>query len=56
MYVADSPAAVQVLPEYAGCRSWIELNPSPAAGSWHPVLDDEEFRHRVDEIKAAMDH
>lgn len=54
VFVPENPPVIKVLPEYAGCRSWIELNPAPEVGKWRPVLEEEEFLQRMDEIKRAL--
>lgn len=54
VYVPESPLLVHVLPEYSGCRSWIELIPPPEKSNWHPVLDDTEFDRRKEEIISAL--
>jgi hypothetical protein len=42
---------VKVREEYAGCRSWLELQRElPFEGT--PVLSDEEFERAADEIEA----
>jgi hypothetical protein len=43
-----------VRPEYSGCRSWIELESPPEAGSFRPVLNEEEFRIRKEEIISVL--
>ncbi|MEK5235986.1 DUF1802 family protein [Paenibacillus sp. FSL L8-0470] len=54
VYVPEAPVIIQVRPEYSGCRSWIELESPPEAGNMRPVLGDEEFRIRKEEIISAL--
>lgn len=54
VYIPEAPLPVKVLPEYSGCRSWIELNPPPQPVSWRPVLSDEEFNLRKAEILSVL--
>lgn len=43
-----------MLPEYGGCKSWIEVaHPVMPAGSV-PVLDDAEFGRRLQKFRAAI--
>lgn len=39
---------VRVLPEYGGCKSWIEINEDIGAGD--PVLNDDDFAARLSEF------
>ncbi|MGB9691827.1 MAG: DUF1802 family protein [Candidatus Sumerlaeaceae bacterium] len=43
------PAAVVIdeMPEYAGCRSWVELREHVSTDESSPVLTDEEFVRRL---------
>ncbi|UQZ35860.1 hypothetical protein C2I18_21390 [Paenibacillus sp. PK3_47] len=54
VYVPESPVSVEILPEYSGCRSWIELGAPPESGSLRPVLDDETFNRKVADILSAL--
>jgi hypothetical protein len=46
-----SPVELPETPEYAGCRTWVELNRAVEAGG-EPVLTDREFR---DVVRAVED-
>lgn len=54
VYTLEEPSEIQVLPEYSGCRSWIELTPPPASRGMKPVLSDEEFERFSNEIKSVI--
>lgn len=54
VYVPDLPATIPVLPEYSGCRSWIQLADPPERQQWRPVLSDEHFASRKAEILSAL--
>ncbi|KGE18508.1 DUF1802 family protein [Paenibacillus wynnii] len=54
VYTLEEPSEIEVLPEYSGCRSWIELSPPPELRPMKPVLDDEEFEALCIEIKKAI--
>ena len=55
VYRLEQPVTVPFLPEYKGCTSWVELSEQVALGRMEPVLSDQEFRRRVDEIKGALE-
>jgi hypothetical protein len=42
------------LPEYGGCTSWVGILHDVPLGQLEPVLSDDEFRLRVDEIKGTL--
>ncbi len=54
VYQLEQPVSVPFQPEYRGCASWVEVLDQVPLGSVQPVLDDEEFRRRVDEIKDCL--
>ena len=54
VYRLLQPVTVPFLPEYKGCTSWVELSKPVSLGRMEPVLSDEEFRQRVEEIKGAL--
>jgi len=49
-----TPCRLPLLPQYAGCRSWVELaSPVPLDGA-RPVLEDAVFQRRADEFMALL--
>ena len=49
-----APRTIPLVPRYAGCRSWVELeSPVPLEGA-RPVLDDARFRQRAQEIASLL--
>ena len=54
VYTLIEPSEIKVLPEYSGCRSWIELSPPPENKGMKPVLSDEKFESLCNEIKKAI--
>ena len=54
LYRLERPHRVPVLPEYAGCTSWVELAEPVPLGALTPVLDDEAFQRRAQAAKAAL--
>jgi len=47
-----SPTEIPVLPEYQGCKSWIELNVNPEAGK--SVLSDAELESQLAEFRRIV--
>lgn len=45
-YRLHEPAVLPNLPAYAGCKSWVPLDPPLATGGALPVLDDVKYEHR----------
>lgn len=43
VYRADRDILIPETAEYAGCKSWVKLSPTPSAPNLHPVLDNLEF-------------
>ena len=54
VYELESPVTVPFLPEYRGCTSWVDVLDEVPLGRLQPVLSDEEFRRRVEEIKGSL--
>jgi hypothetical protein len=53
-YRLQQPQALPVMPEYAGCKSWVKLIEEYPVGVAAPVLSDREFERRAGEIRAAL--
>jgi hypothetical protein len=54
VYQMEHPVNVPHLPEYSGCKSWVELATQVPLGRCQPVLADAEFQRRVAEIKGCL--
>ena len=54
VYRMEQPVTVPFIPEYRGCTSWVDIIPRVGLGNLTPVLSDEEFQRRVDEIKGSL--
>ncbi|MFC5529362.1 DUF1802 family protein [Cohnella yongneupensis] len=49
VYAVDNPLLLPLDESFGGCKSWLQIPPiSPSA--MHPVLTDEQFDARVDEV------
>jgi hypothetical protein len=57
VYKLTHPVEAEILPEYNGCKSWIDLIlPSESGREAQPVLSDEEFQARRNDILLALEH
>ncbi|MFD2613580.1 DUF1802 family protein [Paenibacillus gansuensis] len=56
VYRLEKPVTVPVIPDYLGCRSWVQVQEDLAAagGKKIPVLSDAEFHQMYREIKARL--
>ena len=54
VYRMERPVTVPFLPEYRGCTSWVDIITDVPMGTLEPVLSDEEFLRRVDDIKGSL--
>ena len=54
VYRLEQTVSVPYLPEYRGCTSWVEVLERVPLGRMEPVLGDEEFRRRVEEIQGTL--
>jgi len=50
----QQPQAAPVMPNYGGCRSWVELVEEYPIGVAPPVLSERQFSARVSAIKDAL--
>jgi hypothetical protein len=51
-YNLAEPLTIDILPEYAGCRSWIKMNANANFG--RPALEDKDFMELKKEIEALV--
>ena len=54
VYQMAQPVTVPYYKEYSGCTSWVEILDQISLGERKPVLSDQEFYRRVDEIKGSL--
>ncbi len=54
VYALPQPATVPQRDEYAGCKSWVELEQDVSVDGAQPVISDEEYHRRADEISASL--
>ncbi len=54
LYRLEEPHTVPFSRSFAGCKSWVELPEPVRLGALAPVMTDDDFRTRVQEVKAAL--
>jgi hypothetical protein len=54
VYRLREPQWIDVLSEYSGCSSWLELKAPLIADEVAPVLSDAEYNARVDAVKRSV--
>jgi len=54
VHALPRPAVVTSLEAYAGCKSWITLDEKVSLDGIRPVLSDEEFERKLNEVKAIV--
>ncbi|MBI4459386.1 MAG: DUF1802 family protein [Acidobacteria bacterium] len=53
-YSLPQPVEIPQQERYAGCRSWVELEESLSTEGAQPVLSDEEFEERRQDLRRQM--
>jgi hypothetical protein len=48
------PVELPLRPEYAGCKSWVELDSDLPVNNARPVLSDSDFAAKLDQFRAAL--
>jgi hypothetical protein len=48
------PVELPLLPEYAGCKSWVELEPDVPVSNARPILSDPDFTAKLDQFRTAL--
>ena len=54
VYRMEQPATAPFIPEYGGCKSWVEVIPRIDLGQLTPALSDEEFQREVEAIRGSL--
>ena len=49
-----SPISVPVMPDYGGCKSWVELIDEYPLGESRQVIPENQFQRKVAEIKTTL--
>ena len=54
VYELRNSQSLPVLPEYSGCKSWVELGKEVELGDMTPVLSDAEYEHQADMVRSSL--
>lgn len=54
VYRQPTPHEIVDAPRYAGCHSWVDLDQSLSTGQLEPVIPDDEFAARVEDIHSRL--
>jgi hypothetical protein len=54
VYTLPQPATIPSHDEYAGCKSWVDLRDDISVQGSRPVISDEEYRRRAEEIGSTL--
>ena len=54
VYRMENPVTVPFIPEYGGCRSWVDVIPTVNLGRLTPVVDDAAFAGMVAAVRDSL--
>ena len=54
VYRMESPVTVPYIPEYGGCKSWVDIIPTVQLGQTTPVVDDATFAQMVEAVRGSL--
>ena len=54
VYRMEHPVTVPFIPEYGGCKSWVDIIPRVDLGNLTPALTDQAFQQEVEAIKGSL--
>ena len=54
VYRMESPVTVPYIPEYGGCKSWVDIIPTVRLGQLTPVVDDTTFAQMVEAVRGSL--
>lgn len=54
VYFMETPKTLNVLEEYGGCKSWVELERAVKLGDLNPVLSDKAYESQANLIRQAL--
>ena len=54
VYRLLEPKTIEILPEYSGCESWVNINKEFSIVESRPILSDHEFNQNLKKIKAVL--
>ena len=54
VYELQQPQTLPVMPEYSGCKSWVELGRDVSLGLMQPVLSDAAYESKAEEVRSIL--
>jgi hypothetical protein len=54
VFMLAQPAEIPLLPEYGGCKSWVELAHDFPEAKAEPVLSEEDFQRSLTALRSAL--
>jgi hypothetical protein len=54
VYEMECPTTAPFIPEYGGCKSWVDIIPTVRLGNAKPVLDDARFSEMVEAVRGSL--
>jgi hypothetical protein len=54
VYVLPQSVTLRAHDDYAGCKSWVDLKDEVSVEGARPVVSDDEYQRRTDEIGSAL--
>ena len=54
VYEMENSTTVSFIPEYGGCKSWVDIIPTVRLGNATPVIDDARFGEMVEAVRGSL--
>ena len=54
VYRMETPTTAPFLPEYGGCKSWVDVIPTVRLGAAEPVVDEARFGEMLAAVRSAV--
>ena len=54
VYRMAAPVTAPYIPEYGGCKSWVDIIPTVRLGELTPVVDDARFGEMVEAVRGSL--
>ena len=54
VYRLLEPKTIEIIPEYSGCKSWVNMRKEFSLVESRPVLNDHEYNHSLETIKTIL--
>ena len=54
VYRLQQPQALPILDDFAGCKSWVDLQQEVPLGYMAPVLSDDDYEVRAESVRRVL--